>query len=161
MREIFTTSADEKERVPMPVRQVIVKQIGHSEQLQIDVCQWNPVTGEIVHETMEEMNELIEQGFQVADSRTMEMQLRMLAASNIRQYFAPEVWSMVVSILDILAGRTSVDLVVQRWEAAKEETAELEATRLRAMEEQQLAELQSRFYCNDEEHRYDCSSEER
>ena len=116
----------------MPIRMAITKVSGQGEQLVIDVSQWNGVTGEIVHKDISEMSDLFNQALAFADIRLQEMNMRMLEAYNLEVYFKPETWQKVVAILDILAGRQSVDTVLRRWQSEVEETADLEAGRLAA-----------------------------
>lgn len=113
----------------MPIRFAITKATGQGEQFVVDLCQWNPVTGEIVHEDISEMTRLADEALQLSDYRLMEMNTRMLEAYNLEKYFDPATWSRVVCILDILAGRQSVDTVARRWQSEVEETQALEALR--------------------------------
>ena len=122
----------------MPVRMAITKVSGQGEQLVMDVCQWNPVTGDIVHDSVDEMQELMDQCLEDADDRLHEMNMRMLHAYNFEQYFTPGVWQQVVAVLDVLAGRQSPAAVVARWDSIKEENAELEAGRLAAQAERDM-----------------------
>ncbi len=120
----------------MPVRIAIIRSTGQGEQFQADVCQWNPVTGDIMHESIEEMHKLTDDVFAISDVRLLEMNTRMLEAYNFERYFAPEVWSKVVSILDVLAGRMTPDSVIRLWESAVEETRDLELMRQRYQDSQ-------------------------
>lgn len=113
----------------MPVRLAIIRSTGQGEQFQADVCQWNPVTGEIMHASVMDMHELVNEAFAISDVRLLEMNTRMFEAYEFEKHFAPEVWSKVVSILDVLAGRTTPDQVIRLWQAAAEETADLERIR--------------------------------
>lgn len=101
----------------------------------VDCCQWNPVTGEIVHDSVEEMKILTNAMLQLSDERMIEMNARMLAVYDFEKYFTVETWSRVVSILDVLAGRVDPHQVIQRWEASREETEELERGRQEAYEQ--------------------------
>lgn len=116
----------------MPLRMAITKVSGQGEQLVIDVAQWNPVTGIIMHTSMDEMKELFNQGLQFADDRLQDMNLRMLEAYKMEQFFDVATWQKVVSILDILAGRQNAAQVTQRWLDTAEEQAELEQMRAEA-----------------------------
>ena len=109
----------------MPIRTAITKVSGQGEQIVVDVCQWNPVTGVIVHETVDEMALLMDQMLKFADARLEEMNLRMLEAYSLESYFEPGTWQQVISILDILCGRQSAAMVKQRWDSIKEENAAL------------------------------------
>ena len=113
----------------MPVRMAITKQSGQGEQLVIDVCQWNPVTGDIIHDNVSEMTELMDECLLTADERMHEMNMRMLHAYHFEEYFTPGVWQQVVAVLDVLAGRQSPAMVVSRWDSIKEENADLAAAR--------------------------------
>lgn len=107
----------------------ITKATANGEQFVVDVCQWNPVTGDMVHDSVAEMTELAEGMLKLGDLRLLDMNTRMLEAYNLEKYFDPVTWARVVSILDILAGRQTAHTVVQRWQSEIEETAELEAGR--------------------------------
>jgi len=113
----------------MPVRMAITKQSGQGEQLVIDVCQWNPVTGELVHDGVQEMEDLLSECLETADTRMHEMNMRMLHAYSFESYFEPGTWQQVVAVLDVLAGRQSPANVKHRWDSIKEENADLEAAR--------------------------------
>ena len=117
----------------MPIRCAITKVSGQGEQIVVDVAQWNPVTGAIVHSTVDEMAQLMDQMLKFADARLEEMNLRMLEAYNLEGYFEPGTWQRVISILDILCGRQSAAMVRQRWDSIKEENAALAQGRIDAM----------------------------
>ena len=51
----------------MPIRTAITKVSGQGEQIVVDVCQWNPVTGVIVHQTVDEMASLMDDMLKFAD----------------------------------------------------------------------------------------------
>lgn len=125
----------------MPIRTAITKVSGQGEQIVVDVCQWNPVTGNIVHKTVDEMAELMDQMLKFADARLQEMNLRMLEAYNLESYFDSGTWQQVVSILDILCGRQDIVMVRQRWDAIKEENVALAQGR----EDARLAVLNGDF----------------
>jgi len=118
----------------MPVRMALTKATGQGEQIVIDVCQWNPVTGEIVHPRVADMQALFDEVLAQADVRLMEMNTRMLEAYGLETYFAPAIWSKIVALLDILAGRQDAGTVARRWQSEVEENAALEAGRLQAHE---------------------------
>lgn len=126
----------------MPVRFAITKVSGQGEQMVVDICQWNPVTGAIVHTDLSSMQSLLDESLKACDIRLEEMNLRMLEAYNLSNYFTPDTWQQVVCILDILAGRQSAAQVKQRWDSIKEENADLEAGRsaayLHNLEQQML-----------------------
>lgn len=115
----------------MPVRIDITKQTANGESYVASACQWNPVTGKIEH-TFDEVMELADKALRLADARLVEMYTRLFEAEQIEKYCTPEEWSKVVSILDIIAGRQSINQVARRWHDAQEETAELEAGRAAA-----------------------------
>ena len=112
----------------MPLRCAVTKASGQGEQLVLDVCQWNPVTGEIMH-TQDECVSMLDDAVKYADLRMMEMNTRLLEAYNLEQYFDPGVWQQICSILDVLAGRQTVDHLVRRWESIKEENEALKQQR--------------------------------
>lgn len=130
----------------MPLRMAITKVSGQGEQIVVDVCQWNPVTGAIVHADIAEMSSLFDQALSFADLRLQDMNLRMLEAYDMQKYFDAENWQKVSQVLEILAGRVSAAQVVQRWEATIEENAELAAMR-------EAAHIRN----NDEEQQYSAS----
>ena len=113
----------------MPIRLVVTKQTATGEQVQIDVVQWNPVTGDMVHSDIAELSQLVDDAMDIVDVRTEEMGIRVLEAYNLDKYFDPPTWSRVVSILDIISGKQSAATVSARWQSEVEETAELEAGR--------------------------------
>lgn len=118
----------------MPLRMAITKVSGQGEQLVIDIAQWNPVTGAIAHADIAEMSELFNQALTFADIRLQDMNMRMLEAYSLRDYFDPESWMKVVAILDILAGRQDAATVKQRWDSTAEENRELATMRLAAFD---------------------------
>jgi hypothetical protein len=101
------------------------------------------------------------QALDFVDLRLVEMNMRMLEAYKLREYFQPEVWQKVVAILDILAGRQDVTIVKQRWEDSAEETRELEVMRQVAYAEKQngVADAQMYEVCEEcgEQHGYHTS----
>lgn len=109
----------------MPIRTAITKVSGQGEQIVVDVCQWNPVTGAIVHSTVDEMAKLMDDMLRFADARLEEMNIRMLEAYSLESYFEPGTWQQVISILDILCGRQTAAMVCNRWGSIKEENAAL------------------------------------
>ena len=52
------------------LRCAITKQTGSGEQIVVDVCQWNPVTGVKDHETVDEMAEFAEKNNHTAIAST-------------------------------------------------------------------------------------------
>jgi hypothetical protein len=117
----------------MPVRLAVTKQTASGEQLVVDVCQWNPVTGDIIHEDISELTRLADECMKLGDIRSLEMHTRMLEAYNLKDYCTPEVWYRILSVLDILAGKVTADTVARRWQSEIEETAELESGRANAL----------------------------
>lgn len=115
----------------MPVRFAITKNSGQGETMVTDVCQWNPVTGEILH-TVDEMLEIADEALKLVDMRTLQYHTRMLEAYSLEEYCTVEEWSRIVSILDIINGNQTADLVQRRWQSAREETEELELARIEA-----------------------------
>lgn len=116
----------------MPLRLAITKVSGIGEQIVADVCQWNPVTGDIVHDSTEEMLELFNATLDKVDSRMQEMNMRVIEASGFRQYCTHNEWSKILSILEFISGKQSLDIIVSRLRAAKEENEELERGRTAA-----------------------------
>lgn len=114
----------------MPIRMAITKVSGQGEQLVIDISQWNPVTGEIVHEDMGEMFLLQHEALQAADLRLQEMNLRHLEAYQLEKWCTPNEWQKIGDVLEILSGRVDAATVAHRWKSALEETAALEDGRL-------------------------------
>src|SRR5262245_38881197 len=108
----------------MPLRAAIVKGTATGENVTVDVCQWNPVTGEVMH-TVAEMQQMAQEMLAIADVRQHEMNMSMLEVYNFEKYVPADVWPMVVSILDVLAGRIHPDELIRRWESAREENADL------------------------------------
>jgi len=106
----------------------ITKATASGEQIVIDFCQWNPVTGEIMH-TLVEMQAGFDELLALADMRLMDMNTRMLEAYAFEEDFAPAEWARFVALLDVLAGRQDAATVKHRFQAEREETAALEAGR--------------------------------
>lgn len=120
----------------MPIRTAITKVSAQGEQITVDVCQWNPVTGAIVHKDVGEMAQLMDTMLKFCDVRLEEMNLRMLEAYNLEEYFTPGEWQKVLSILGILGGQQSAAMVRQRWDAIREENHALEKERLQHYNEE-------------------------
>src|SRR5438046_357332 len=131
-----------------------------SEQLVVDMPSWNPVTGEPLDANVESMMETMEECLAVLDRREQDVKLRMLEVYGIFNYFPVEYHSRIIEIVDILTGRASAELVVQRWKAAAEETADLERGRRDAYI-QQMAEAPGHTCpcCNEQNgyHAYGCA----
>lgn len=113
----------------MPLRLAITKSTAQGETMVVDISQWNPVTGLMVHTSIEEMTALANAALALADVRMMDMNTRMLEAYALEQYFEPAIWARVVCVLDILAGRQTADTVARRWYSEVEETQALAAAR--------------------------------
>jgi hypothetical protein len=111
----------------------VTKITANGEQIVVDVAQWNPVTGEIVHEDVSEVTRLADEALKLGDIRMVEMNTRMLEAYNLEKFCHPTTWAKILSVLDILSGRVSADVVARRWQSEIEENEELEAGRLTAM----------------------------
>ena len=122
----------------MPLRFAITKATGQGEQFVIDICQWNPVTGDIVHLDINDMSKELDEAFRFADTRLLEMNTRMLEAYHFEEYFDTATWQKVVAILDILAGRQTAAIVRQRWDATQEENEALAKQREAAFVQFQL-----------------------
>lgn len=116
----------------MPLRLHIVKGTGQGESITVDIPQWNPVSGEIEH-TVDEMLAMADEALKLADMRQLQDQTRLMEAYNLDKECTPEEWSKIVSVLDIVNGTQTADLVKRRWQSAREETAELEASRAAAV----------------------------
>ena len=109
----------------------VVKATG-SEQIQVDCPSWNPITGEPLGRTPQQMKEDVRYILDVLDDRASDNQLRMLAAYGLIKYFPLDVQAMIVEVVDVLNGKASPELVAQRWQAIIEENAALEAGRCAA-----------------------------
>lgn len=110
----------------MPVRMAITNQTAMGEQVVVDVCQWNPVTGAILHENTLDMLALARECLILVDERKREMHHRMLDGYGLREYCTPEEWLKISTVLDILAGNVSADTIARRWQSTIEENMELE-----------------------------------
>jgi hypothetical protein len=109
----------------------VVKATGN-EQIQVDCPSWNPITGEPLGRTPQQMKEDVRYILDVLDDRATDNQLRMLAAYGLIKYFPLEVQAMIVEVVDVLNGKANPELVVKRWQAVIEENAALEAGRCAA-----------------------------
>jgi hypothetical protein len=109
----------------------VVKATGN-EQIQVDCPSWNPITGEPLGRTPQQMKEDVRYILDVLDDRASDNQLRMLAAYGLIKYFPLDVQAMIVEVVDVLNGKANPELVVQRWQAIIEENAALEAGRCAA-----------------------------
>lgn len=116
----------------MPLRFAITKATAQGETMVVDVCQWNPVSGEVLH-TVDEMNAMADEALKLSDARLLEMNVRILEAESLEAYCTPVEWGKILSIIDVMCGRMRADTLRHRWQSAIEETAELEAGRLAAM----------------------------
>src|SRR6267143_1801842 len=99
----------------MPLRIAVTKAVGNSEQMVFDVCQWNPVTGVIHHNNIEEMHELLDEAIKFADVRAFELNTRMLEGYEAQKYCTPSEWTKILDILEVVSGRQNLDTVVRRW----------------------------------------------
>lgn len=109
----------------MPARIIISSQTASGEQVQIDVCQWNPVTGDIEHDSTDAMIDLGKEYMCIVDERKAEMHQRMLQGYGLRQYCTPEEWYKISCVLDIIAGHMDGETVARRWQSSIEENAAL------------------------------------
>lgn len=125
------------------IRMAVMKDMPGGGSTTVDIPSWNPVTGEL-HSTLEDMHSTYQEACQILDERHLEMNMRIIETSGLRQYFTQEEWSKVISLFDILAGRQSAQQVAQRWEAIREENSELAAARqahFEACQEAEVAEM--------------------
>jgi len=97
----------------------------------IDMASYNPVTGNVIS-TLDDLAEVYKEACRIIDIRHLEMNMRIIESSGMRKYFTPEEWQKVVSLFDILAGRTTAAQVIARWEDIAEENRELESSRASA-----------------------------
>ena len=118
----------------MPLRFVVTKSTAQGEQITAEVAQCDPVTGKVMHSD-DDLYVMLGEVNGLVDSRMTEMNVRMLEAYHLDKYFDRPTWQMIESILDILAGRQSAAMVVQRWDASREETEALERGRQEAYEQ--------------------------
>jgi hypothetical protein len=123
---------DDTNKRDMFFRINVVKASG-SEQIQVDCPSWNPVTGEPLGRTPQQMKDDVRYVLEVLDERASDNQYRMLHAYGLMKYFPVEYQAMFIQVVDILNGKADPQLVVQRWEAVREENAALEAGRVAAM----------------------------
>lgn len=108
----------------MPLRSVVTKNSGEGEQITIEVTQCNVVSGDENH-TDADFYRMLDTTKTYLDSRTLEMNTRMLEAYGLDSHFDLPTWQKIIAIFDILAGRQSAAQVVQRWNAAIEENETL------------------------------------
>jgi len=99
------------------------------EQLSVDMPSWNPVTGEESDVTLKEMQERVNEGLNLLDERANVAAMRLLQAYDLIKFFPVEVQAMIIEVVDVLTGKADAEYVVKRWQASREETAELEAAR--------------------------------
>jgi hypothetical protein len=99
---------------------------------------WNPVTGVPSQSTVDEVKDSIDHALLILDDRANLAHKRTLDAYGMLQYFPAELHSKVIEIIDVLTGKADPGLVVQRWQAAIEETADLEQGRIQAQKAQIL-----------------------
>lgn len=121
----------------MPLRMAITKDVGGGEQIVVDVCQWNPVTGAIMHGEFTEMKTLFEAALNMAEDRMQDMVTRIMETAHLRSYCSPEEWEKIVSVIDIIAGRVEAQTVAKRWHDRIEENELLEEGRREAAEQAQ------------------------
>ena len=116
----------------MPIRMALTKATGSGEQIVIDVCQWNPVTGEIIHKDIAEMSRLADSLLAFADFRLEEMNIRMLDSYELLRQLPSEYQFRFRELLDVLYGKMSAQTLTSRWQAIKEENEALAQARLDA-----------------------------
>ena len=103
------------------------------EVFSIELIQTNPQTGEPAH-TPEEMDSLMDQALLVMDKRKFEMNMRVLEAYGLINFLSDAEKVKFKALLQVLSGDITPAYLRERWEAAQEETAELEAARAKAHE---------------------------
>lgn len=113
----------------MSLRYNIVKTTATGEQLIVDINQCNPITGAQDY-TKEELDALVEESIAFADARMIDMNMRMLEAYQLNQFMTEQELLKLKQVLEVLCGRMSPQQLLNRWQSAQEETAELEAGRL-------------------------------
>jgi len=113
----------------MFARIAVVKQTGQ-EQVQVDMPGWNPITGEDLQRTPEEVKAEIAEILSVLDDRANDAHMRTLAAYSMLNYIPEQYRARMIEIIDCLTGRADPAYTVQKWQAAAEETADLERARL-------------------------------
>jgi hypothetical protein len=128
------------------------KETGTGEHLLVHIEQYNPITGEMVHEDIAEMAEVMEQALHYSDTRLHQMNMRHITAYQLESFFEPGEWLKVLSILDIIAGRVDAAIVRKRWESIREENAALTAAR-----EEAEAQRMARCTCGRDGHAGMCS----
>lgn len=129
----------------MPLRIAVTKVVGNNEQMVFDIAQWNPVTGDIMHDSVEEMHDLLNEAVKFADVRALELDTRMLEGYELRKYCTPAEWTKLLDILEVVTGKQDISTIARRWQSAVEETADLESARLQAAYKQRVLEESARL----------------
>lgn len=113
----------------------ITKATAQGEQLVVDVCQWNPVSGDIVHDS-QELQKLFDEMCKFADVRVLEMNTRVIEAYDFRKYLTNEEWRKIGDILEVLSGRVNGSTVLARWQSVIEENEALLNGRMQAQQQE-------------------------
>lgn len=103
---------------------------GSGETVTVDLFQWNPITGEMTGESLEELERAMQEVCAFADKRMYDLNMRMLNIRHkLRPYFPEEVWGKITQLLEVLAGRLDMETLIARWESIREENEELARNR--------------------------------
>ena len=117
----------------VPIRLSITKQSAMGEQIQVDIPSWNPVTGEIVITTPDEVAKTVDQAFDIIDLRLQEMNMRTIEAHGLREFvtknFGGSVWQKIDEVLQVIYGRVDIRTLLARWESIIEENEALKKGR--------------------------------
>ena len=108
----------------MPLRKAITKVNTQGEQIVVDVCQWNPITGEILH-TEQEFEAIFQDQLALVELRFYEMNMRSVEAYKLKEFCTPEEWAKVLDIAQWLGGMVELNSIASRWQAQKEENEDL------------------------------------
>lgn len=118
------------------------------EQVTVDMPSWNPVTGEPEDISQDDMKEHVSYLLTVLDDRREQAHMRALVVYGMLQHIPDEHRTKIIEIVDCLTGKADPALVVQRWQAAAEETAELERMREEHRQQQQMQQHQQQESVN-------------
>ncbi|MGL5936905.1 MAG: hypothetical protein ACRCZI_14920 [Cetobacterium sp.] len=113
----------------MPRRYVITKSTAQGEQITTEVAQCHPVTGDVMH-TDDELRVMVSDALSVSNERMVEMNIAMLEAMDLHQYFDSVTWVRFKQLIEVLYGRLQAATLAARWQSEVEETHELESQRL-------------------------------
>lgn len=111
----------------MPIKYHHTMQSG-GEVFTVELVQTNPQTGAPEH-TLEEMDAMMDQALLVMDKRKFEMNMRVLEAYGLINFLTQTEQVKFKALLHVLSGNITPAYLKEQWEAAREETAELEALR--------------------------------